>query len=256
MVTRIITAVLLLISLSLVYLLYSNVKGPVDQKQFIAQTEQQNVTKMKFIRDVQAMYLSKYGKYCGNWKELVEFAQSGQVPNIQVSEETYLEDGSGEEKVKVKIDTLGLISVRDSLSGQYPNLDISKVNLAAHTNKQFTLYAGVVSNGNLDLNVFEVRDEYPINPERGAQLNEKGEPYSVTTLIEYFKKKSEQVTQEAIMKQREMKGKTGAEEKKLQEELDEISKYINLYSKRIEQLETKPLKVGSRTEATTAGNWE
>jgi len=256
MLTRIITIVLVIVSISLTWLLYSKVKGPVDEKQYLAKIEQQNVAKMKFVRDLQGMYLSKYGKYCGNWDELIKFAQSGEVPNVQISEVAYLEDGNGTEKIKQKIDTLGMISVRDSLSSQYPNLDISKVNLAAGTNKQFTLFAGTTNAGGVILNVFEMKDEYPINPERGAQMNDDGKPYSVTTLISHFTKKSEEVTQEAIEVQRKMKGKTGEEEKKFQVELDEISKYINLYGKRIEQLETKPLRVGSRTEASTAGNWE
>lgn len=256
MITRIITAVLVIASLLLAYVLYSNVKGPVDEKVYIANIEKQNIAKLKFVRDLQGMYLSKYGKYCGKWDELIQFAQSGDVPNIQISEETYLEDGNGQEKVRQIIDTLGMISVKDSLSSQYPNIDISQISKAAGTNKQFTLYAGTVNSGNVTLNVFEVKDEYPINPERGAQFNENNEPYSVTTLINYFNKRSEEVTQEAIEVQRKMKGKTDEENKELQEELDEISKYINLYGKRIEQLESEPLRVGSRTEASTAGNWE
>ncbi len=256
MITRIITAVLVIASLFLAYLLYSNVKGPVDEKQYISSIEKQNIAKLKFVRDLQGMYLSKYGKYCGNWDELTKFAQSGQVPNIQITEKAYLDDGSGQEKVKQVIDTLGMISVSDSLSSQYPNINIGQISKAAGTNKQFTLYAGVVTSGNVSLNVFEVRDEYPINPERGAQFNDKEEPYSVTSLIKHFTKRSEEVTQEAIEIQRKMKGKTDKENQGLQEELDEVSKYINLYSKRIEQLESAPLRVGSRTEASTAGNWE
>ncbi|NJL14867.1 MAG: hypothetical protein HC913_18950 [Microscillaceae bacterium] len=106
------------------------------------------------------------------------------------------------------------------------------------------------------LNVYEVRDEYPVNPDRGAQFNEKGEPYSITSLINYFDKKLKANNEEARSLQEKLKKANSEEKKKIEEELNELSKYINLYTKRIEQLQTKPLRVGSRVEATTAGNWE
>ncbi len=252
----VLSIVFLVIALILAGFLYQGVRGPIQQKQEIAAIEKAIIEKLKLIRELEIAYQSQNGKYAGRWEELVSFAQSGDILNIQKIEKAVLEDGDGQEKIEIVYDTLGTIPVRDSILPE--NYDASRLPYIPGTDgKKFTLYASEINNGGVDINVFEVRDEYPVNPARGGELKENGEPYSVTRLITYFQDKLKTKREEAVEIQKKIRDAASeADKEKFQEELDDLSKFINLYEKRIEQLQTKPLKVGSRDEATTAGNWE
>ena len=253
--TKIFTAILIPIVVFMTYYLIYSVKGPLDKIQQIEETEAAIKQKLRFIRDLEIAYQSQNGVYTGKFDKLIDFAKNGSYLIVQQKEITKLK-ANGQEEVKIVLDTLGSVPVRDSLFKKYPNINIDKLDVAPGSGKKFTLYAGQIENGNIKVNVFEVKDEYPINEARGGVLNEKGEPYSVTSLIKHFKSKLKKKRDEAVLVQRKMKGANDATKKELQGQIDELSKYINLYEKRIEQLEDKPLKVGSRTEATTSGNWE
>ncbi|NJL14868.1 MAG: hypothetical protein HC913_18955 [Microscillaceae bacterium] len=149
MVTRIVTLVLLIGAISLGYMLYSNVKGPVDEKVSIQRTEKQIERKLKYVRDVQALYLVQNGKYAGKWKDLEDFVLNGSILNVQQREVTKLQD-DGKETITIEYDTLGTIPVKDSLAGQYADVDPRKMSIIPVTGKQFTLFAGKVDNGGRD----------------------------------------------------------------------------------------------------------
>ena len=253
--TKIATYVLLLPIIILSYYLIMGVKGPIDQASQVKKTEEAIVNKLKFIRDLQTMYVSQKGEYAGKWDKLVEFAKNGQIANVQRRE---VRVGKDEDKFKIIFDTLGFIPVKDTILKKYPDMDLDKIPfIPGLKDKKFSLYAGKVENGNLFINVFEVKDIYPTDPERGAELNEKGEPYSVPSMLAYFEAKLKEATEKAVAKQKEQKNASSeADKKKIQVEIDDLSKYVNLYTKRIERLKEKPLRVGSREEATLSGNWE
>ena len=94
------------------------------------------------------------------------------------------------------IDTLGTVNVYDSLfsRNRYPHLDLDRLKYIPGTdNKVFDLFADEIVKGGVTVDVVEVRDTAPVNPNRKE-------------------------TNEARNRQ--------------------------------------PLRFGSRTEVTTAGNWE
>ncbi|MDX2305053.1 MAG: hypothetical protein NW226_19745 [Microscillaceae bacterium] len=255
--TRIISLLFVPVIAVLTWLLVSGVKGPIDQKTRISAIENAVVEKLKLLRDLQIAYQSENGIYAGKWEDLINFAENGKFFIVQTKERTKLL-ATGVEEVQVIQDTLGTVPVKDSLAKKYPNFDPKKLPIIPESGKKFTLFAGQVDNGGLLINVFEIRDEYPLNPDRGAEFRDaaKKNPFSITRLTKHFEDKLTAKREEATAIQRKMKNASEAEKKQLQNELDELSKFINLYEKRIEQLETKPLRVGSRIEATTAGNWE
>ncbi|NJO02548.1 MAG: hypothetical protein HC880_13430 [Bacteroidia bacterium] len=241
------------------YRLYAGVRDPIVEQYDIAGVERKIIRKLEMIRDLQIAYQSQNDRYARSWDELINFVRSGRFTVVQQRERTKLND-RGIEEVTIEYDTLGTVPIVDSLDSKYPELDgmdLASLPVIPESNgKRFTLFAGEVDNGDVLVNVFEVRDEYPINPNRGAEFKENGEPYSITRLINYFQTNLEKRREDALDIQRKMKNASEAEKVQLQEKLDDHSRYINLYEKRIEQLQTKPLKVGSRQEATTAGNWE
>lgn len=251
--TKVISLVLIPVILLLFYWLFAGIKGPMDEQKRIAQVEKDIIEKLKFVRDLQIAYHSQNGKYAGKWDKLIDFAKNG---DFVITQRKEFEEGSAD-KIRVVIDTLGRVPVRDSLLKKYPKFKVDEIPLIPHTKgKKFSLYAGSVENGNVVVSVFEVKDIYPINNSRGAEFNEKGEPYSVPTLIKYFENKLAKIRTDVTERQRKMKGAADSDKASLQKEIDEMSKYVNLYDKRIQQLKEKPLKVGSREEASTGGNWE
>lgn len=253
--TKIFTYAMIPVIVILFWLLGSGVSEPIATKSKIEATEAAIIQKMKFIRELQIAYNSQFGEYCGKWDKLIDFAKNGDFIIVQKKE--LIKMNGGKEIVSFKFDTLGRVPVKDSLFKKYPNIKVDEIPaIPGSKDKRFSLFAGQLENGTALLNVFEVKDIYPINPARGAEFKENGEAYSVPTLIAHFEKKLKEKREEVTSIQKQMKGKSEADKKPLQAKVDELSKFVNLYDKKLERLREKPLRVGNREEATTAGNWE
>jgi hypothetical protein len=191
--TKIFTYVLLIPILFLAYKIYDGIRGPIEEQKRIAAIEARVIDKLKMLRDVQLGYYSVNGKYAANWQELTDFVNQGRFLNVQRREIIIPDIRPGVDSVRVEIDTLGTIAVRDSLfpASRYPDFDPNTLPVIPGSGgKQFELYAAQIPRNNINVDVFEIKDTAPVNPARRARNNEKA------------------------------------------------------------------LKVGSREEATTAGNWE
>ncbi len=159
------------------YFLYDSIHNRWYEKVTIKRTETEIKTKLKIIREAQKAFYVVNQRYCGHWDTLTTFLQTGNLYVIERSENIqtlYYYDGSIKgDSVIVKLDTLGSVSVRDSLFSKekYPKLHIPTLRKVPHpktgeegfTAKDFEIYAGSIERG---LKVFEVKDPNPINPER------------------------------------------------------------------------------------------
>lgn len=112
--TKILTGVLLILSLYLAWLLYRSVEGTIEERESISTTEAAVIEKLKFIREAQIVYQSVNKRYTANWDSLANFIRTGQVPIIQRREEIK-QLAYGQEEVTVIIDTLGFVSARDKI---------------------------------------------------------------------------------------------------------------------------------------------
>jgi hypothetical protein len=174
--TKIFTYLLLIPILILGYFLYDGIRGPIVEQRRIAGIEERVIDKLKMLRNLQLGYYSVNGKYAGSWKELTDFINTGRFLNIQRKEIVDSVDARGIETVRVVIDTLGTIPVKDSLfpTSRYPDFDPSTLaTIPGSGGKQFEIYAGQVNRNNVTVNVFEIRDSAPVNPARRAKNNEK-----------------------------------------------------------------------------------
>ena len=176
--TKIISFLFVPVILVLIWLLASGVKGPIDQKTRIAAIEKAVVNKLKMLRDLEIAYQSEKGSYAGKWDDLTSFAKSGKFYLIQTREETSLNEENGQEKVTIIRDTLDTVPVMDSLKKKYPDFNPDELAIIPVSGKKFTLFAGQIDNGGLLIDVFEIRDEYPMNPNRGGEFrdSEKKKP--------------------------------------------------------------------------------
>ena len=183
----------LVIAFILAAYLINSIKFSIDEEARISNAEEKIINKLKMIREAQIAFQNVNGRYTDNWDSLINFVDSGKIFIIQRREETTLLEYGAEETV-LYLDTLGSVLVMDSLFSNYPKF-ISKnlKNVPGYENVFFEMWASKIEKGGVLVNVVEVRNPKPIDPDR-SEANE-----------------------------------------------------ANIH---------KPLRFGSRTSITTAGNWE
>jgi hypothetical protein len=112
--TRILSIVLFLVAIGLAWYLYDNINDTIEFKAHVTETESKITEKLAVIREAEKAYLERYGNYTANWDSLTNFIENGRVP-ITVRKEIITALSYGEEKVEVKIDTVGFMSARDRI---------------------------------------------------------------------------------------------------------------------------------------------
>ena len=183
----------LLLAAGLAFFLISRIKYSIDEEARINAAEDKVIEKLKMIRDAQIAFQSVNGKYANEWDSLLNFVENGNIFLVQRREETLLLD-YGAEETTLYLDTLGSVTVIDSLFSSIPNFIASNLILVpGYENVKFEIWASKIEKGGVEVDVVEVRNPKPFDPNR-KESNEAN---------------------------------------------------IN-----------KPLRFGSRTSITTAGNWE
>ena len=183
----------LLLAAGLAFYLVNSIKFSIDEEARINEAEAKVIEKLKMIRSAQIAFQSVNGQFASEWDTLLNFIDSGNIFLIQRREETVLLD-YGAEETTLYLDTLGSISVVDSLFSSYPNFNASElINVPGYDDVKFEIWASKIEKGGVQVDVVEVRNPKPFDPDR-KEANEAN---------------------------------------------------IN-----------KPLRFGSRTSITTAGNWE
>ena len=183
----------LLLAVGLAFFLVSRIKYSIDEEARINAAEDKVIEKLKMIRDAQIAFQSVNGKYANEWDSLLNFVENGNIFLIQRREETVLLD-YGAEETTLYLDTLGSVTVIDSLFSSIPNFKASNlIFVPGYENVKFEIWASKIEKGGVEVDVVEVRNPKPFDPNR-KEANEAN---------------------------------------------------IN-----------KPLRFGSRTSITTAGNWE
>ena len=183
----------LLLAAGLAFYLVNSIKFSIDEEARINEAEAKVIEKLKMIRSAQIAFQSVNGQFANEWDTLLNFIDSGNIFLIQRREETVLLD-YGAEETTLYLDTLGSVTVIDSLFSSIPNFVASNlINVPGYENVQFEIWASKIEKGGVEVDVVEVRNPKPFDPDRKEE-NEAN---------------------------------------------------IN-----------KPLRFGSRTSITTAGNWE
>jgi len=187
------TYITLIGALGLAFYLVNSIKFSIDEEARITTAESKVINKLKLIREAQIAFQSVNGEYANHWDSLLNFIEKGEIFIIQRREETLLLD-YGAEETTLYLDTLGSVSVLDSIFSPYPDFDAQNlVYVPGYDNIKFEFWASKIEKGGVEVDVVEVRNPKPFDPDR-KEANEAN---------------------------------------------------IN-----------KPLRFGSRTNITTAGNWE
>lgn len=112
--TKILSIVLFVVSIGLAYYLYDSIHSTIEFRESIASTEKEITDKLAVIREAEKAYLEQHGHYTANWDSLINFIENGRVP-ITLRTEKITALSYGEEKVEVKIDTIGFMPARDRI---------------------------------------------------------------------------------------------------------------------------------------------
>ena len=186
MLTRIASIFFLLAAIAIGYYLVDSVKSDIEFDEEVRRTESAIIEKLKLIRDAQVAYRNGIGKYASDWDSLVAYVDTGKIYIIQRREETKLL-AYGEEEVTLFYDTLGSVMVMDSLfnAERVPDFNLARLPFVPGKDYRFEIFADKITKGGVLVDVFEVRDPNPLNPERRANDNERalrvGSKTDVTT---------------------------------------------------------------------------
>lgn len=174
--TKVLSLVFFAVAAFLGYLLWKGVDDVVEEEKRIARLEAATIEKLEMLRDAQLAYQASNGKYASTWDSLKMFIEDGTIWMVQRTETTKLLD-YGAEEITVVYDTLGSVGVMDSLFNErkYPDFNIALLPVVPGSGgKQFEFFADKVEKtGGYLVNVFEIRDPSPINPDRRLNNNEK-----------------------------------------------------------------------------------
>ncbi|HCH42970.1 MAG TPA: hypothetical protein DEV63_00980, partial [Algoriphagus sp.] len=171
--TKVLSFVFFAVAIALGYLLYKGVDDVVEEEKRIALIESAIIEKLQMLRDAQLAYQASNGKYADNWNDLKNFIQNGEIWLVQRTETTKLLD-YGKEETTVTFDTLGSVNVMDSLFNErkYPDFNLEALAVVPGSGgKTFEFFADKIERNNYQINVFEIRDPAPINPERRLNNN-------------------------------------------------------------------------------------
>ena len=124
------------------------------------------IEKLKLIRNAQIAFESVKGQYTSDWDQLINFIDSGNIYLIQRREETILLE-YGAEETTLYLDTIGSISVIDSLFSNIPNFSSKSLPaVPGIENATFKMWSGKIEKGGVLVNVVEVRNPKPVDPNR------------------------------------------------------------------------------------------
>lgn len=112
--SKILSYVLFVVSLGLAYYLYDSISSTIEFREMIVNTESQIIDKLSVIREAEKVFLEQYGRYTSNWDSLINFIETGQVPII-VKTETIIPKSYGVDSILVHIDTIGTVSAKEKI---------------------------------------------------------------------------------------------------------------------------------------------
>ena len=158
MVNNIIKIVLLVIIVVLAYLVFESVMVPVRFDKSVDKRSKAVIQNLVDIRSAQMAYKTINGRYMSSFDTLINFLKDGNVPIVKI-----VPDPEDTTFTKTIRDTIGYIPVIDSLFGNRTGFNVDNLKYVPFTeNELFSLDAGIVEKGGVDVNVFEASSHYRV----------------------------------------------------------------------------------------------
>lgn len=271
MTTRIFSFVFMLIAIGLFAFLVLRIKGTIDEEARIKQSEELIIEKLKLIRDAEKAYVGIYGKYTSDWDTLINFIENGQYP-ITKRTERIIELAYGADSSVVEIDTLEIIPVKEYIfedkhnvyvtaEGTFIKYLVSPGQYVVKGSKIYTMFNSLTEK-RVDMVAKETgRVGEMASIAEGDSLH-KGQLLFIMT--EELYDPNTDISQLPYIPYTDPLKKFDIYADRIERnrlmvnviEVRDIAPMNPLRSEENEANSKKPLRFGSRTEVTTAGNWE
>jgi len=147
----IIQVVLLAIIIFLVYKIYESIMEPVRFNKEKDHRMEQVVQNLKDIRAAQMAFKSIHGEYAPNFDTLLSFVEIEEIPVVKM-----IPDPTDTTFTRSIMDTLGYISVLDSLYNNRPNFKLASLPIIPFSEGDtFKMDAGEIERSKVMIRVFE-----------------------------------------------------------------------------------------------------
>ena len=156
-----ITYALFFFSLILIYQIYQSINAPIEFNKVKNERYLKVIDRLKDIRNAQIAFKSVNGSYSSSFDELIKFVDSAQFTIVQKRDSSYMQYDRVYRidmlREVVVIDTLGYVSVKDSLFSSNDSYKKMAYVPIDGVGEQFKLKADVILKNDYRVHVFEVR---------------------------------------------------------------------------------------------------
>lgn len=165
---RIINIALSIVILLLAAYLYYIISQPIKFEKEKKKRYTEVIDQLKQIRTTQLAYKAEHGKYTPDFNELINFAKNGKFTVVK-------RIGNVDDTTSVVIRDTSYISVKDSLFKN--NISIDSLPYIPFTGgKKFSMNAGIIEKGRVQVPVFEVIDTQPFDKDDILKVGSMSEP--------------------------------------------------------------------------------
>ena len=141
--------------------IYSSINGPIKFNQVKNDRYTMVIDRLKDIRTAQIAHKDVNGFYANNFDSLVSFVDTGIFTLIEKRDSSYLEYNRTYRIDMLKeieiVDTLGFVSVKDSLFGDNESYKMMAVVPIEGTDSEFSIKADIIDKNGYQVPVFEVK---------------------------------------------------------------------------------------------------
>ena len=141
--------------------IYSSINGPIKFNQVKNERYTEVIDRLKDIRSAQIAHKDVNGFYANNFDSLVSFIDNGIFTLIEKRDSSYLEYNRTYRIDMLKeveiVDTLGFVSVKDSLFGNTESYKMMAKVPIAGTDSEFSINADIIDKNGYQVPVFEVK---------------------------------------------------------------------------------------------------
>ena len=141
--------------------IYSSINGPIKFNQVKNDRYTKVIDRLKDIRSAQIAHKDVNGLYANNFDSLVSFIDNGIFTLIEKRDSSYLEYNRTYRIDMLKeveiVDTLGFVSVKDSLFGNNESYKMMAKVPIDGTDSEFSIKADIIDKNGYQVPVFEVK---------------------------------------------------------------------------------------------------
>jgi len=142
-----------IIILFLCFKVFNSIMHPVRFKELNEIRRAAVISHLKDIREIQKYYRQSKGSYANDFKSLLAFAEVGKIPIVRM-----IPDPTDSTHTRSLRDTIGFVSVKDSLFGRRENFRLSNLPLVPFSNNViFELQADTLERSGMKVFVFEAK---------------------------------------------------------------------------------------------------